>query len=193
MPKKEDIYHSILIVSSSEQFGSLVKGFFSGFVTIDSQKSAAQARRCVLERYYDLILINSPLADETGEDFAIDVTESSNASVLLVSPREQYEEVLERLTEYGVLVLSKPLPRRRLDNAFKFLGALQKRIRNIEDKNRALEEKMEELRLVSKAKFYLVEEEGMTEDEAHKYIGKMAMDNGISRGKAARRILDDAD
>ena len=67
------------------------------------------------------------------------------------------------------------------------------RIHELEKKNRVLEEKLEEMRLVSKAKFLLVERDHMTEDDAHRLIGKMAMDNGISRGSAARRILEDAD
>jgi response regulator NasT len=50
---------------------------------------------------------------------------------------------------------------------------------------------MEELRLVSKAKVLLVEKKKMTEDEAHRLIGKQAMDQGISRRRAAQRLLDD--
>jgi response regulator NasT len=50
---------------------------------------------------------------------------------------------------------------------------------------------MEELRLVSKAKILLVEKKQMTEDEAHRFIGKQAMNRGISRRKIAEEILDD--
>ena len=47
------------------------------------------------------------------------------------------------------------------------------------------------MRVVNKAKLVLINKKKMSEDEAHRYIGKLAMDNGISRGRAAERILDD--
>ena len=50
---------------------------------------------------------------------------------------------------------------------------------------------MEELRVVSRTKITLIEKMNMSEDEAHRFIGKYAMDNGISRGRAATMILDD--
>ena len=55
----------------------------------------------------------------------------------------------------------------------------------------AAEEKAEEQRIIDRAKFYLIEKKQMTEDEAHRYIGKQSMDSGISRRRIAERILDD--
>nr|MCR5545759.1 ANTAR domain-containing protein [Lachnospiraceae bacterium] len=52
-------------------------------------------------------------------------------------------------------------------------------------------EKVEEVRIVSKAKLLLMEERKMSEDDAHRFIGKTAMNNGISRRKAAEMIMDD--
>ena len=50
---------------------------------------------------------------------------------------------------------------------------------------------MEDLRTVDKAKIMLIEKKQMTEDQAHRFIGKTAMDHGISRKRAAIRIMDD--
>ncbi len=192
MPK-DDIFHSILIVSASPQFDQIVKKSLTGFSVIDLRKSAAMGRRCILERYYDIVVVNSPLPDESGDGFALDVRNKCNASVLLITPQDTYEKVLERVMEQGILALPKPLPRQKFDKAIRFLLASQNRIHELEKKNHVLEEKLEEMRIVNKAKFLLIERDKMTEDDAHRLIGKMAMDNGISRGAAARRILDDAD
>ena len=191
MSKKDDFYHSILIVSASEQFDQIVKKSLAGFTTIDIRKSTSLARRCILERYYDIVVINSPLPDETGEDFAIFVTERCNASVLLVTPQDVFEDALNRVTDNGVLIVPKPSPRGRIDKAIRYLVAVQDKIHLIEQKARTAEEKMEEMRTVNKAKFILVEKKHMTEDDAHRLIGKMAMDNGVSRGRAARMIIDE--
>ncbi|MCR5774766.1 MAG: ANTAR domain-containing protein [Lachnospiraceae bacterium] len=191
MAKKEDIYHSILIVSSSGQFDALVRKSLAGFMTIDIRKSAAMARRCILERYYDLVVVNSPLPDENGEEFCMDVTEKCGASVLLVTPQNVYEDVLEQVTDHGVLVIEKPSVPGRIDKAIRFLVAIQNRMHRLEKKTVNIEEKMEEIRIVSRAKILLVEKKEMTEDEAHRYIGKQAMGNGISRKRAAEQILED--
>lgn len=52
-------------------------------------------------------------------------------------------------------------------------------------------EKTEEIRQVDRAKFTLIENRHMSEDEAHRYIGKLAMNNGVSRRRAAAMILDE--
>lgn len=192
MPKKDDYYHSILIVSSSRGFEQAVKKTIRGFATVDVKKSAAGARRCILERYYDLVAIKAPLPDETGEDFAIDVTEKCSASVLLVVPADAFKNALDRVTDHGVLVIPNPAPRGRMETALRYLYAVQDRMHALEKKRLAAEEKMEEMRIVNKAKFFLIESRHMTENEAHRLIGKQAMDNGISRKRAARRILEDA-
>ena len=191
MSKKEDIYHSILIVSASEKFTQVVKETLKGFVTVDTAKSSATARRLVLERYYDIVAINAPLPDEDGIDLALYITEKSSASVLLVPPQEIFEDVLDRVTDGGVLCVPKPATRGRIDKAIRLLAANQGRIRDLEKKIAKAEEKVEELKVVSRAKIMLIEKRHMTEDEAHAYIGKEAMGGGISRRKAAERIMDD--
>ena len=191
MPKSTDTQHSILIVSSSGQFDAIVNRSLTGYITKDICKSAAIARRFVLERYYDLVVINAPLPDENGEDLAMDVSENCNASILLVTPQDVADAAMERLSDHGILIVPKPAPGGRIDKAIRFLFSIQDRMHAIERKRQAAEEKIEELRIVSKAKILLVEKKKMTEDEAHRYIGKQAMDRGVSRRRIAERILDD--
>ncbi len=191
MPKSIDTQHSILIVSSSGQFDAIVSRSLTGYISKDICKSAAIARRFVLERYYDLVVINAPLPDENGEDLAMDVSENCNASILLVTPQDVADAAMERLSDHGILIVPKPAPGGRIDKAIRFLFSIQDRIHAIERKRQAAEEKIEELRIVSKAKILLVEKKKMTEDEAHRYIGKQAMDRGVSRRRIAERILDD--
>lgn len=191
MPRADDIQHSVLIVSASGQFDAIVRKSLKNAMTIDSRKSAAMARRCILERYYDLVIVNAPLPDESGEEYALDVTEKCSASVLIVAPQEIYEEVLDHVTDHGILVIPKPFPKGRMDRAIRFLFAVQSRVRHLEREVLAVREKMDEMRLVSKAKVLLVEKKHMTEDEAHRFIGKQAMNSGVSRGRIAEKILDE--
>ena len=191
MPKHDDTVHSALIVSASEQFETLIKRSLMDVITVESRKSVAMAGRYVLERYYDLVIINAPLPDESGEELALDIVEQCDASVLMVVPQDIFEDVLDRVTEQGIMVMPKPSPKGRIDKSVRFLVATQNKMHRLEAKVARAEEKLEEMRVVNKAKLVLINKKKMSEDEAHRYIGKLAMDNGISRGRAAERILDD--
>ena len=191
MPVNEGIGRSVLIVSTSERFDMLVKRSVRGFETIDIRRSTAIARRCVLERDYDLIVINCPMPDEMGVEFALDVSEKSGTSLLLVVPAEIYNDVLEEVTDHGILAISKPVPPGRIDQAIRYLISVQNKMHRLIQKSRKLEDKMEELRIVSRAKILLVQKKNMTEDEAHSFIGRQAMNNGTSRRAIAERILED--
>ncbi|MBQ8305998.1 MAG: ANTAR domain-containing protein [Blautia sp.] len=193
MPREEDRHNSILIVSGSERFDMLVRKTLSRqrFTTIDFRKNASSGRRLFWEKAYDLIVINCPLPDEFGHEFALDAADKSSASVLLVVPGEIYEDVLEHVTDRGIMVLSKPAMENRIDKAIRLMIATQARIHIYEKKVQTISDKMEELRVVSKAKLLLIEQRHMTEDEAHRLIGRQAMDNGVSRRRIAEQILDE--
>ncbi|MCR4692087.1 MAG: ANTAR domain-containing protein [Lachnospiraceae bacterium] len=193
MAKDRDYQHSILIVSSSEQFHVIVKRSLKNFITIDSKKSGVLARRALLERDYDLIVIDAPLSDEMGQELALDLSEKGSASILIVAPKEISEDIMESVTDQGILVVPKPFPKGRVDKAIRFLVAMQKRFRHYEKKSLSVEEKMEEIKLVSRAKILLVEKKHMSEEDAHRFIGKQAMDHGLPRRVTAQKIIDALD
>ncbi|MBE5855368.1 MAG: ANTAR domain-containing protein [Lachnospiraceae bacterium] len=191
MPKTEDIQHSVLIVSASEQFDAIVKKTVKHYLTIDVKRSCALGRRSLLEKQYDLVLIQGPLQDESGEEFAMDVADQGGASVLLVAPQDVFEDVLEKVTDSGILVVPYPSPPGRIEKAIRLMIAIQNKMHLLRQKVQSVEEKMAELKTISRAKILLMEKKGMTEEEAHRFIGKQAMNAGVSRGYMAEEIIED--
>ncbi len=59
----------------------------------------------------------------------------------------------------------------------------------MEKQNRTLREKMEDIRAVNRAKWLLIEHLSMTEQDAHYYIEKQAMDTRLSRREVAEHII----
>ena len=193
MRDHEKTLHSILIASPSETFDSAVRRSLpSGrFMTVDFCRNAASARQRFFERYYDIVMINFPLPDETGAELAFDIAEQGSAGVLLAAPPEVFYEVLEQVSDYGILAVSKPVQEIQLEKAVRFLCAVQEKLQHLEQRVMEEHEKNEELRIVSKAKCLLIEKKRMTENEAHRFIGKEAMDHGLSRKRIAEKILED--
>ena len=67
--------------------------------------------------------------------------------------------------------------------------ASRKRVQNLESENHKLQKKIDEIRLVDRAKCILIQYLNMTEPQAHKYIEKQAMNMRQSRLQTAEMIL----
>ena len=77
--------------------------------------------------------------------------------------------------------------------AVKLSLAAQRRMMGLQSENDRLQKKIMEIRLVDRAKCLLIENRGMTETEAHRYVEKQAMDLRITRREVAERILEQAE
>ena len=192
MKERTDSRYSVLIVSSSEQFNITVKKVLPDrrFDVIEIRKSASSARRELLVREYDLVVVNAPLTDGMGNEFVMDVVEKHSSGVILAVPTEVYASVNDHLIEYGVMTLPKPLKLAELERMIRLSIALNDRLRKVHVKLKTLNEKMEELKIVSRAKIVLVER-GMSEAEAHDYIIREAMNKGLTKKQVAEDIVDD--
>ena len=183
--------YSVLLVSASEKLNTAVASALpsTDFWPVRTVRSISQARRLTLENPFDLILVNSPLPDGSGLSFCIDVCSKSESGVLLLVPGEDYEETYYQALPHGVMTLSRPVTRDVLTHSLRLLCAVRERLRSVGKAQATVEEKMEELRLVNKAKWILMERRGMKEDEAHKAILRRAMERRISKKEAAEQII----
>ena len=89
----------------------------------------------------------------------------------------------------GVMTLQKPTNPAIFSSTLRLLCATRERLRRMEQKTATLEEKMEEIRLVNRAKWILIDQLKMTENEAHKFIERQAMDRCVTRRTIAENIL----
>ena len=149
--------------------------------------SAAEARRRMLESDFELIVVNSPLPDEFGHELCADAVEKTDAGVIFLAKAAAAEQLLTPLSEEGVLLVTKPF-----SNTF-FLQAIHHRLLLLRQENQRMQEKLAQVRLVSRAKCCLIELGRMTEAEAHRYIEKKAMDTRRDRAEVAQEILDSYD
>ena len=183
--------YSVLLVSASEKLNTAMASAFpsTDFWPIRTVRSVSQARRLTLETPFDLILVNSPLPDGGALQFCIDVCSKSESGVLLLVPGEDYEENYYQALPHGVMTLSRPVTREILTQSLRLLCAVRERLRSVGKAQTTVEEKMEELRLVNKAKWILMERQGMKEDEAHKAILRRAMEQRVSKKEIAEQII----
>ncbi len=187
---RERVY-SVLLVSAAEKFNSSLSSLLpeTDFWPVRIVKNAGAARRELLERSYDLVLINTPLPDDFGTKLAIDAAEENSNETLLFVKNDLYNEIYDKVIDFGVLVLPKPLSGQMVSQSLRLMCASRERLRRMEKKAASIEEKMEEIRLVNRAKWLLIDKRGMTEEEAHRYIVKQAMDRCITRRELAEKLI----
>lgn len=78
-----------------------------------------------------------------------------------------------------------------INSILKLLIKVNKEVSVLSKKVDKLETQNETLKLVSRAKFYLVEHKSLTEDEAHKLINDLSMKHRLPKASIAKKILND--
>ena len=187
---QEQIY-SVLVVSSSEAFNASLIPLLpdSEFDPVRFETSVNSAKRALADRDYDFIVINSPLPDDAGVRFAIDLSGLKTSVALLMVRSDVYTTTYYRVAEYGVYVLPKPTSKPIVSQAIDWMIATRERLKKFEKKTMSTEEKMQEIRIVNRAKWILIDSLKMTESDAHRYIEKQAMDRCISKREIAEEII----
>jgi len=187
---KEQVY-SVLVVSASERFSAALNEFLpeNSYSPVAAVSSVSAAERAITQRPYDLVFINSPLPDDAGLRFAVDCCRDRGTVAVLFASADRYDQVCARVAERGVYVLPKPTPRGSMLRAIAWMVTTRERLRGLEKKVQPIEEKMEEIRLVNRAKWLLISELKMSEPDAHHYISHQAMDRCVSKREVAEEII----
>ena len=190
MVLRETVY-SVLVVSSAAKFNDALAPMlpYASYDPVCFVHNIAAARRELLSRNYDFVIINAPLPDDYGTRFAIDACSHAGTVVMLLARSDLYEEIDARVTPHGVFTLPKPIPSQTLQQGLRWMASARERLRSMEYKAATVEEKMEEIRLMNRAKWILIEQLKMTEAEAHRHIEKQAMDRCVSKKEICLGII----
>ena len=135
-------------------------------------RSAAQVKRTVAKLRLDLVVCGFKLTDESCETLYFDLPQ--RCAMLMVAPQAQ----LELCAAPGIFKLPAPVGRGPL---------LAQLAQTSQAPARRSQEGKE---LVARAKALLMEQDGMTEAEAHRWLQKRSMDHGARLADTARQVLE---
>ncbi len=182
---------SALIVSCTKKNSAFFTEMLSAasLNQIVTLQSCGEARRLLLECNFDLVIINAPLHDESGENLARHIASKGISQVILVVNSEYFEEVSAVTEDDGVLTITKPIDRAVFWSALKLAKSAQNRIKLMQAKNSKLKQKIEDIRIVDLAKCILISYLSLSEQQAHRYIEKQAMDMRTTKRAVAEGIL----
>lgn len=180
-----------LIVSNTEKsiafFTELLNAAFVGRITVVG--SCAEARQLLFSQDFDLVIINAPLKDETGEALSRHIAGKGLGQAILVVKAEFFDAVTAATEAEGVLTVSKPVNKATFWSALKLASAVQNRVKRLQAENNRLTQKIEDIRMIDRAKYVLMSSLRLSEQEAHRYIEKQAMDLRITKRAVAESLL----
>jgi response regulator NasT len=183
--------NTALIISSTEKSVSFLTKMLeqAEINDITTVPTALEARGRLGGRDYDLCVINAPLTDEYGESLARSISDTSLSEVILIVKEEHLNEISNKLSDCGAAVIPKPLNRVFFWNALKLTLATHKKMLKVQDENKKLLKKIEDIRTIDRAKCILISYLAITEAEAHRHIEKQAMDLRLTKRAVAEEIL----
>jgi len=138
--------------------------------------SADELMRSAAELDDILVIMGFKIGSSLASDIAYDL---KNAKVIAIVKADR----LDMIDNDDVFAIPLPINRERLASSIEvFWGHVEERMPK---KERTEDEK----RIIEKAKLYLIEKYGMDENQAHHFIQKRSMDNGLKFVDTAKLIL----
>ena len=180
MKYSPNLKYNILVSESCGLAQSLPYRLPCGFPAQIKSAGAGELRALAMERPVDGLILSS---DELN--IALEAAEHSYTAVLVVAKGDD-SALNEPCARAGVMVCTME----SLSAVLPCFLACCARLRNLCTETVSLKRKLDDTRIVTRAKLLLMSRLKMSEAEAHRYIEKTAMDSRRDRADVAREILE---
>ena len=183
---------NVLIVVRNPELSEQIRALLlhRGYLVPGSCTSGMQALHSADSHPVDIAIVGFSLVDMSGLEFAADLLEKKDCSVLLLTPPEQMGYVREQTGEMDIVALPRPTTAQAMLSALELMLHYRSRLRKAGDEACKLKADLDRRALAEKAKVALMHERGMSEAEAWRYLQKRAMDTGRTLKDVATQVLD---
>ena len=117
------------------------------------------------------------------------LAEGSEAVFLLLVRPGTYEVAWQFVQAAGICVMSWPAPQEVFRQTLRNLLLLKKSLRAMQEKTDQLQSQLQDMKRIQKAKSLLMNQLGMSEADAHRWIEKAAMDRCVKKREIAETII----
>ena len=168
---------------------TLAAGEF-GFSEISVSETAetSSLKKIFSGKKFDMVFINAPVGGVYGLDIAAAAC-GYGCGVILAAPSKHCGEIAKKLGDMDVFILPRPLGKAMLLQTFRFVMLTARNEAELSDEKTRLEQKLQDVKLVDRAKCVLVEVLKMSEADAHRQIQKQSMDRHVPQVVIAQDIL----
>ena len=151
--------------------------------------SAAAAKQRLMKESFSMIVVGTPLPDESLHQCACEIAAAYEQNVLLFVPTESLDQIQYQCSEHSVFVLPVPLNRQMAGQVISFLDKVTRQNQRLQHALARQKQKMEDEKMIFRCKLKLIEHYRWTEEKAHSYITKTAMDHSTTKVHIARILM----
>jgi len=180
-----------LIVTSIDKSAAFFSEVLSAvkIKEISILNSASETRRIISKQDFDIIIVDAPLPDESAQDLSCHIARVSLSQVILAVNSEDFDKAAAVCEKDGILTLLKPVESEILLTSLLLARSANNRVKRIYGENIKLEQKIEDIKIINRAKLMLISYLSLNEKEAHRFIEKQAMNLRSSKRSIAEGIL----
>ena len=139
----------------------------------------------------DVVILDVKMPGLDGIEAARRIAASHDTAVVILTAFSQ-RELIDRAIEAGALAyLVKPFSRSELVPAVEIARARHREMRALTEQARTMAERLEARKVLDRAKGVLIDEAGLTEGDAFRFIQTTAMSGRQTMADVARAVLSD--
>ncbi len=138
---------------------------------------------------FDVVIVSTPLRSEFGLNFLADAHRRTQASLICLAKTDIAEELQRKVQFTGAYVLPRPFGKAALVQTVRMAQLAGENIRRLKDENDKLTRKLDDSKIISRAKCCLIQYLNLTEEQAQQHIVKLAMDTRRPKREIAEDIL----
>ena len=161
-----------------------------GYVVVAETGRGDEAVELARQHQPEVCIFDIQMPGRDGLDAAREVAGDRTSAVLILTAFSK-RRLIEEARDAGVLsYLVKPFQREELVSAIEVAWGRFTEMRELEDTVESLEEKLETRKAVDRAKGLLMDDFGLSEQDAFEFIRSTAMANRAKMQDIAQQIID---
>jgi len=185
----------VLLIDDGAQHVGLIRDELlrQGHMVVGVVDSALTIHDCVLRLQPDVVIVDSESPSrDTLENLA--AMSSSNPRPVVVFAEDPAQEPMRQALKAGVSAyVIAGLQPQRLTPVLQVAIARFAQDRALREQLGEAQTRLSERKVIERAKGALIDEIGLSEEQAHRHLRKMAMDRGQRLSDVARRIVEARD
>lgn len=180
-----------IVASKNEQSSDVITSLLSecGFDSIKAVSSGIEMREAFILYKFELAVIFTPLQDEVGIDLAKDIMDSYDSALIMISNSDNAERIQKTIASPNIFILPRPINKNNFSQTVRHLLIARAQILKLKSENNMLQKKVNDIKIINRAKCLLIQNLRLTEEQAHKHIQKQSMNLRISEIDVSKDIL----
>ena len=139
----------------------------------------------------EVVILDIKMPGMDGIEVARCIAESHGAAVVILTAFSQREFVDQAIEAGALAYLVKPFQRSELVPAVEIARTRHREMRAITDQAQTLADRLEARKTIDRARGVLMDEVGLSETDAFRFIQQAAMNERANMADVARQVLED--